>query len=111
MGVLAAALDDYAKVNIPMLPVTHGVEFTRLHVLLYTIILAIVTLLPWLTGMSGLVYLAAAVVLNARAAFVQERNDSVSVIFEDGRHWLIHRLGYRYFFRLTHQLRSLSNRN
>jgi protoheme IX farnesyltransferase len=60
-----ARRDDYAKVNIPMLPVTHGVEFTRLHVLLYTIILAIVTLLPWLTGMSGLVYLAAAVVLNA----------------------------------------------
>jgi len=59
-----ARRDDYAKVNIPMLPVTHGVEFTRLHVLLYTIILAIVTLLPWLTGMSGLVYLAAAVVLN-----------------------------------------------
>jgi protoheme IX farnesyltransferase len=59
-----ARRDDYAKVNIPMLPVTHGVEFTRLHVLLYTIILAIVTLLPWLTGMSGLLYLAVAVVLN-----------------------------------------------
>jgi heme o synthase len=59
-----ARRDDYAKVNIPMLPVTHGVEFTRLHVLLYTIILALVTLLPWLTGMSGLLYLAAAVVLN-----------------------------------------------
>ncbi|HMA11768.1 MAG TPA: heme o synthase [Steroidobacteraceae bacterium] len=60
-----ARRDDYAKVSIPMLPVTHGVEFTRLHVLLYTIILAIVTLLPWLTGMSGLTYLAAALVLNA----------------------------------------------
>ena len=48
-----------------MLPVTHGVEFTRLHVLLYTIILVLVTLLPWLTGMSGLIYLAAALVLNA----------------------------------------------
>jgi len=59
-----ARRDDYAKVSIPMLPVTHGVEFTRLHVLLYTIILAIVTLLPWLTGMSGLLYLAAALVLN-----------------------------------------------
>ena len=60
-----ARRDDYAKVDIPMLPVTHGVEFTRLHVLLYTIILAIVTLLPWLTGMSGLIYLAAAIGLNA----------------------------------------------
>jgi protoheme IX farnesyltransferase len=60
-----ARRDDYAKVNIPMLPVTHGVAFTRLHVLLYTIILCLVTLLPWLTGMSGLPYLAVAVVLDA----------------------------------------------
>jgi protoheme IX farnesyltransferase len=48
--------DEYAKVNIPMLPVTHGTEFTRLHILLYTILLFIVTLLPYLTGMSGLIY-------------------------------------------------------
>jgi protoheme IX farnesyltransferase len=48
---------EYAKVNIPMLPVTHGTEFTRLHILLYTILLFIVTLLPYLTGMSGLIYL------------------------------------------------------
>jgi protoheme IX farnesyltransferase len=61
-----ARRDDYAKVGIPMLPVTHGVEFTRLQVLLYTIILVLVTLLPWLTGMSGLIYLLAALVLNAR---------------------------------------------
>jgi heme o synthase len=60
-----ARRDDYAKVDIPMLPVTHGVAFTRLHVLLYTIILCLVTLLPWLTGMCGLVYLAAALVLNS----------------------------------------------
>jgi protoheme IX farnesyltransferase len=60
-----ARRDDYAKVDIPMLPVTHGIEFTRLHVLLYTIILVIVTLLPWLTGMSGLVYLVVALGLNA----------------------------------------------
>jgi len=57
---------DYARVDIPMLPVTHGVEFTRLHVLLYTLILVLVTLLPYLTGMSGLPYLLAAVGLNAR---------------------------------------------
>ena len=61
-----ARRNDYAKVDIPMLPVTHGVEFTRLHVLLYTVILALVTLLPYLTGMSGLIYLVAAVVLNSR---------------------------------------------
>jgi len=57
---------DYSRVDIPMLPVTHGVEFTRLHVLLYTVILSIVTLLPYVIGMSGLVYLVAAIVLNAR---------------------------------------------
>ena len=55
--------EEYAKVNIPMLPVTHGVEFTRLHILLYTIVLFIVTLLPYLVGMSGLFYLIGAVLL------------------------------------------------
>ena len=53
---------DYAKAGIPMLPVTYGVEFTQLHILLYTIILFIVTLLPYLTEMSGLIYLVSAVV-------------------------------------------------
>ena len=57
---------DYAKADIPMLPVTHGVEFTRLHVLLYTVILCVVTMLPFMIGMSGLIYLAAAIGLNAR---------------------------------------------
>jgi protoheme IX farnesyltransferase len=54
---------DYAKAGIPMLPVAYGVEFTQLHILLYTIILFIVTLLPYLTGMSGVLYLLVAVVL------------------------------------------------
>jgi protoheme IX farnesyltransferase len=57
---------DYARADIPMLPVTHGVEFTRLHVLLYTVILCVVTMLPFMIGMSGLIYLAAALALNAR---------------------------------------------
>ena len=56
---------DYAKVNIPMLPVTHGVEFARLHILLYTVVLVVVTLLPFVTRMSGLFYLGGAVVLGA----------------------------------------------
>jgi len=59
-----ARKDEYAKVGIPMLPVTHGVAFTRLQVFLYTILLSVVTLLPFVTGMSGLLYLAAAIVLN-----------------------------------------------
>ncbi len=56
--------DDYAAANVPMLPVTHGVKFTRWQILFYSIILVLVTLLPWLTGMSGLAYLAGATVLN-----------------------------------------------
>jgi heme o synthase len=59
-----ARRDEYARAGVPMLPVTHGVEFTRLHVLLYTVLLVLVTLMPFLTRMSGLIYLAAAVVLN-----------------------------------------------
>jgi protoheme IX farnesyltransferase len=59
-----ARRDDYAKVGIPMMPVMYGIEFTRLHVLLYTVIMVLVTLLPYLTGMSGLLYLAAALGLN-----------------------------------------------
>jgi heme o synthase len=59
-----ARKDEYAKVGIPMLPVTHGVAFTRLQVLLYTVLLVAVTLMPFVTGMSGLIYLAAALVLN-----------------------------------------------
>ncbi len=55
--------EDYAAVNIPMLPVTHGVKFTRLHILLYTIVLFIVSLLPYLVGMSGFFYLVGAVLL------------------------------------------------
>ncbi|MEE8496385.1 MAG: heme o synthase, partial [Xanthomonadales bacterium] len=55
---------DYAKANIPMLPVTHGVQFTRWHILFYTILLIIVTILPYLTGMSGLLYLSGVTVLN-----------------------------------------------
>ncbi len=58
-----ARRDEYAKVGIPMLPVTHGSEFTRLYILLYTVLLVIVTLLPWLTGMSGLPYVFAAMAL------------------------------------------------
>jgi protoheme IX farnesyltransferase len=60
-----ARRDDYARAGIPMLPVTHGVEYTRLHVLLYTVLLVVVTLMPFLTRMSGLIYLASALVLNA----------------------------------------------
>ncbi|PHV11616.1 heme o synthase [Chitinimonas sp. BJB300] len=57
--------EEYAKAGLPMLPVTHGEAFTRLHVLLYTLILTAVTLLPVATGMAGWIYLLAALVLDA----------------------------------------------
>ena len=57
--------DDYSRAQVPMLPVTHGVEYTRWHVLFYTILLVVVTVLPYLTGMSGLFYLGGALVLGA----------------------------------------------
>jgi heme o synthase len=57
--------NEYAQIGMPMLPVTHGDKFTRLHVLLYTIILCVVTLLPYISQMSGLIYLVSALVLDA----------------------------------------------
>jgi heme o synthase len=57
--------NEYAKAGVPMLPVTHGDKFTRLHVLLYTVILTAVTLMPFATRMSGAIYLAAALALDA----------------------------------------------
>jgi len=59
-----ARRDEYARAGIPMLPVTHGLAYTRLHVLLYTVLLFVVTLMPFLTHMSGLLYLTIALVLN-----------------------------------------------
>src|SRR5210317_1994931 len=57
--------DDYAKENIPMLPVTHGVKFTKLQIILYTIILILVSLLPFVVMMSGILYLISALILGA----------------------------------------------
>ncbi len=57
--------EDYRKSGLPMLPITHGAEFTRLHVFLYTLVLFAGSLLPFVQGMSGVVYLVAAIALNA----------------------------------------------
>ena len=56
--------DDYAKVNMPMLPVTHGIEFTKTAILFYTLILTLVCLMPYLVGMSGVIYLTGSLLLN-----------------------------------------------
>jgi protoheme IX farnesyltransferase len=57
--------DDYAKSGLPMLPVTHGLQFTQFHVWLYTIVLVATTMLPYAVHMSGLIYLASAILLGA----------------------------------------------
>ncbi|MEE3236135.1 MAG: heme o synthase [Pseudomonadota bacterium] len=61
-----AKLEDYERAGIPMLPVTHGEDFTRQQVLLYTILLVVVTVVPYLTGMSGLIYLVTVLILGGR---------------------------------------------
>jgi protoheme IX farnesyltransferase len=60
---------EYAKADIPMLPVTHGVEFTKLQILLYTILLFVVTMMPFVIQMSGLIYLAGAIALGVGFLF------------------------------------------
>ena len=65
-----ARREEYAKVGIPMLPVTHGIPYTRRQILLYTVLLILSTLLPVVIGMSGLVYLVAASVLDARFLYL-----------------------------------------
>jgi heme o synthase len=62
--------EEYAKVGIPMLPVIHGIPYTRLQILLYTVLVILCTLIPAVIGMSGLIYLAAALVLDARFLYL-----------------------------------------
>ncbi|QAU33368.1 heme o synthase [Janthinobacterium sp. 17J80-10] len=57
--------DDYAKSGLPMLPITHGLQFTQFHILLYTIVLVATTMLPYAVHMSGLIYLVSAALLGA----------------------------------------------
>lgn len=76
--------EEYAKVDIPMLPVTHGAELTRLHITLYTILLCCVTLLPYLMGNNGLLYLLGTTILNARFLWYafrlqRERDDKLAM--------------------------------
>jgi heme o synthase len=62
--------EEYAKVGVPMLPVTHGVPYTRRQILVYTVLLILCTLIPLGIGMSGLIYLVAALALDARFLYL-----------------------------------------
>lgn len=77
--------EEYALVDIPMLPVTHGVRFTQLHILLYTILMFLITLLPFVTRMSSWLYLAGAVLLGGRFLYwsieiLREKNPKAPIL-------------------------------
>ncbi len=75
---------DYAKADVPMLPITHGVDFTRVQILLYTIILCVVSVLPYVTYMSGALYFAGVLVLDGAFLYfalrlLRERDDKIAM--------------------------------
>ena len=85
--------DEYAEVGMPMLPVTHGEAYTRLHILLYTILLVLCTILPYLIGMSGPLYLAGALALGGGFlywAFVLMRNNNPRAPMETFRYSIVY---------------------
>ena len=77
--------EDYKQAEIPMLPVTHGIRYTKLHILLYTVLLLVVSILPFVVGMSGLLYLVGALVCGARflywAILLYRRDDARIAMF------------------------------
>ena len=85
--------DEYAEVGMPMLPVTHGEAYTRLHILLYTILLVLCTILPYLIGMSGPLYLAGALALGGGFlywAIVLMRNNNPRAPMETFRYSIVY---------------------
>jgi protoheme IX farnesyltransferase len=85
--------NDYAKANIPMLPVTHGIEFTKTAILLYTFLLFLVCLLPYLVGMTGVIYLFASIYLNGKFiyhAWILKFNAQADTAMETFRFSIVH---------------------
>ena len=97
--------DEYAKAQIPMLPITHGVDYTRRQILLYTIILTVSTVLPFVTYMSGLVYLLGALALDAGFlyyAIAMLRDDDDQIAWATFRYSIVYLTGLFFFFFLDH---------
>ncbi len=93
---------EYMKANIPMLPVTHGIPYTKLHILLYTFLLFAVSLLPFVIDVSGLIYFIAAIVLGLRFIYWAVRlmrSDDPDIPLKMFR-YSIYYLGYLFFFLL-----------
>lgn len=97
--------DDYANANIPMLPITHGTSHTRVQILLYTLILTVATILPFVTYMSGLVYLVGALALDAvflyYAIRMQTDHDD-ELAMAAFRYSIVYLTGLFFFFFLDH---------
>jgi len=87
--------DDYARVNIPMLPVTHGSKFTKTTIVLYTVLLLLVCLLPYLVGMTGLIYLVSSLILNLmflRYAWLLKTREDEALAMQTFRFSIVHLL-------------------
>lgn len=100
-------LEDYKSAEIPMLPVTHGIQFTKLNILLYTILLMLVTTLPFLVGMSGWVYLAGAMTFGFRFlywAVKLYRTDKNVVAMQTFRFSIIYLMALFIFLLFDHYL-------
>ncbi|MDX1561514.1 MAG: heme o synthase [Gammaproteobacteria bacterium] len=105
-----ARKSDYEKANIPMLPVTHGEAVTKSFVLYYTILLVIVTLLPYLTGMSGLLYLLAAVLLGGGFmyyALLLKRSDDARLAMKTFHYSISYLVALFTFLLLDHYMHLL----
>lgn len=100
-------LDDYAQAEIPMLPVTHGVEFTKLNIVLYTILLLVVSVLPFVVGMSGWLYLAGALGLGGRFmywALALYHRQEARIAMLTFRYSIIYLMGLFVFLLVDHYL-------
>jgi protoheme IX farnesyltransferase len=105
-----ARKSDYEKAAIPMLPVTHGIPVTKAFVLYYTILLILVTLLPFLTGMSGALYLLAAVLLGAgflAYAVILRRTDDTRIALKTFHYSISYLVALFTFLLLDHYMWAL----
>ncbi len=104
--------NDYAKVNIPMLPVTHGIDFTKTQILLYTVLLFVVSLLPYLVGMSSWLYLIGTVALNSifiAYAWKLKFNADESTAMETFKFSIVHLMTLFVILLVDHYLLPLSS--
>jgi protoheme IX farnesyltransferase len=104
-------MEEYRQVNIPMLPVTHGLSYTRLQILLYTVLLFVVTLLPYGYGMSGMLYLVGTLVLNLGFlvyAVLLYRNAHASLPMRTFGYSIVYLMGLFALLLLDHYVSALS---